>query len=229
MQSVQQLKEVTVRGCAITKVSTIVTININKAIENQSGINCPIGFAFMQFVSIPLIFKESQYFISELTGDLIIKVKGKNIESRRFSKKLINALSLCDNPYRIKFIPNTTQSFISESRKIRFKANFLIYLCKINFFLAHKYASFKDLYFSDSSDAIAYFHSATGNDETNNLCLPRTLFAAKTSRIFDNEGVIFIGAFLPSRSMHAWIIEKGTQPDRRDNIWHQYRPIAAIC
>ena len=183
----------------------------------------------MHFVSLPLFFKESQYFISELTGDLIIKVKGEDAGSFRFSKKLINALSLCENPYSLKITTNNTQSFNFLSTKVLFNAKFLIYLCKINFFLAHKYSSFKNCYFSDSSEAIAYFHSVTGNDELNSLCLPRTLFAAKTSRIFDEEGVIFIGAFLPSRSMHAWIIESGIQPDPRDNIWHQYRPIAAIC
>ena len=50
-----------------------------------------------------------------------------------------------------------------------------------------------------------------------------------STEIFNEEGVVFIGAFLPSRAMHAWVIEKGIQPDQRDNIWHQYRPIAAIC
>lgn len=183
----------------------------------------------MQFVSLPLIFKESQYFISELSGDLIIKAKEQGLSTCRFSEKLINALSLCDNPYKLDFSTSSPKSFLSTSSRIRYKAYLMIYLCKINFFLAQKYASLYHRHFCDSSEAIEYFHSVTGNDEINNLCLPRTLFAAKTSEIFENDGVIFIGAFLPSRSMHAWIIENGIQPDLRDNIWHQYRPIAAIC
>jgi hypothetical protein len=61
------------------------------------------------------------------------------------------------------------------------------------------------------------------------LCLPRSLFVSKTSIEFQNSGAVLIGVYLPSRIMHAWVIEGGAQQDQQDKIWHQFKPIAAIC
>ena len=167
--------------------------------------------------------------MSELTGDLLIQHGKINIRPYTPCEKVSEALLFCNNPYELDISKNPDSESEHISKNLRIKARILVLFCRINFFLAKQYASFKTQFFSDSGHAIAYFHSITANDEINRLCLPRTLFAAKTSKIFDKEGVVFVGAFLPSRSMHAWIIEKGIQPDPRDNIWHQFRPIAAIC
>jgi hypothetical protein len=59
-------------------------------------------------------------------------------------------------------------------------------------------------------------------------CLQKTLLAAKTSRSFASDGVLFIGANLPTGHMHAWIIEKNTQPDPVDRHWISYQPLFAI-
>jgi len=40
--------------------------------------------------------------------------------------------------------------------------------------------------------------------------------------------VIFIGVFLPSKSMHAWIIEDGIQPDPSDTMWINFQPVAVL-
>jgi hypothetical protein len=184
----------------------------------------------MRFIPLPTYFNNSQYVVSEFTGDLLIHQRSVS-GSRSLittSEKLTKALSLCDNPYKLENIQNNIDKLEPSNRNIRNKARFLILFCRFNFFLAKQYASFKTRIFSDSAHAISYFHSITANDDKNSLCLPRTFFAAKTSKIFDKEGVIFIGAFLPSRLMHAWIVENGIQPDPKDNIWHQFRPVAAI-
>ena len=67
------------------------------------------------------------------------------------------------------------------------------------------------------------YNAAAGSD-----CLQKTLLAAKTSRSFASDGVLFIGANLPTGNMHAWIIEKKTQPDPADRHWISYQPLVAI-
>ena len=77
------------------------------------------------------------------------------------------------------------------------------------------------------SDAYEHFRSISGLKQ-DTLCLPRTLFAAKTSREFKKSGVLFIGVLLASKQMHAWIVEDGRICDQRDTRWVDYRPVAAI-
>ena len=60
------------------------------------------------------------------------------------------------------------------------------------------------------------------------LCLQRAFLASKISKSFEANGVIFIGAFLPTGDMHAWIIENGIQPDSDDRGWINYRPLLAL-
>jgi hypothetical protein len=183
----------------------------------------------MKFISLPSNFNNYQYSMSELTGDLLIQHGKINIRPYTLCDKVSEALLFCDNPYELDISKNPDSESEPASKKLRNIARILVLLCRVNFFLAKQYASLKTRVFPDSAHAITYFHSITAKDDINTLCLPRTLFAAKTSSAFDKEGVIFIGAFLPSKLMHAWIIENGIQPDTRDNSWHQFRPIAAIC
>jgi hypothetical protein len=99
---------------------------------------------------------------------------------------------------------------------------------RFNFLLAQLYASATYPIFKNSRDAVFFFENHPSGVSQNVLCLSRTLFAAKTSQTFSRFGVILIGAFLPSRLMHAWIIEDGRQVDPYDRIWTQYRPVGAL-
>jgi hypothetical protein len=54
------------------------------------------------------------------------------------------------------------------------------------------------------------------------------LTVAKCSNSFKKNGVIFIGAHLPLKDMHAWIIEGNHQPDNEDRQWINYVPLMAI-
>jgi hypothetical protein len=58
--------------------------------------------------------------------------------------------------------------------------------------------------------------------------MARCLFAASTSKLFREKGAILIGVFLPTNSLHSWIIEEGKIADPNDNIWINYQPIAMI-
>lgn len=182
----------------------------------------------MEFNSFPYSTGEKKYFLCPWSGDLLIEQSKKETETRKSSEKILKLRSLCDNPYTIKKLDYTCNHIFDIFINLRINSILLIYLCRFNFFLARKYAQFKWPAFRDSVEAIEYFHSISPELEVNKLCLPRSLFCAQTSQAFKENGAIFIGVFLPTRSMHAWVIENGMQPDRRDNIWHQYRPIAAI-
>ena len=60
------------------------------------------------------------------------------------------------------------------------------------------------------------------------LCLPRSVFIATTSRRFKQHGTLFIGAFLPTVRMHAWVVEDGMPADSFDNQWIYYRPVLML-
>lgn len=183
----------------------------------------------MKFLSLPYLVGSLEYSVCPWTGDLlVVERESKNQVTSCLPEKVKIALDLCDNPYRLKRSNDNLNKELIQVKRVKLTKKILTFFCSFNFLLARKYSDFKGIYFSDSASAINFFYSITPSYQINKLCLPRALFAAKTSNIFDKEGVIFIGAFLPSRSMHAWVIEKGAQPDARDEIWHQYRPIAAI-
>ena len=40
---------------------------------------------------------------------------------------------------------------------------------------------------------------------------------------------MYIGIFLPSRNMHAWVIEDNLQTDEWDNYWILYQPLMMMC
>jgi hypothetical protein len=178
---------------------------------------------------MPFVVGNLEYSVCPWTGDLLVAERElKNQTTTNFPEKVKIALALCDNPYRLKKHADKFDASLNQLNRAKFARNILTIFCRFNFLLARKYSDLKSIYFFDSASAINFFYSITSSSQINKLCLPRALFAAKTSAAFDTDGVIFIGAFLPSRSMHAWVIEKGAQPDAQDEIWHQYRPIAAI-
>ena len=81
--------------------------------------------------------------------------------------------------------------------------------------------------FNTTEEAILFYRKLYPNEQMN-LCLPRSLFAACTSKTFKKEGALFIGVFLPSKGMHAWILEGGKQPDPYDDVWICYQPVAVM-
>ena len=60
-------------------------------------------------------------------------------------------------------------------------------------------------------------------------CLQRALTVAKCSKKFKTHGVVLIGAQLPLKSLHAWIVEDGVQPDPEDRQWVNFLPLLALA
>lgn len=79
--------------------------------------------------------------------------------------------------------------------------------------------------FENAQQASWVFQQITQDYQQKLLCLPRSVFVATTSKRFKEHGTLYIGVFLPSRNMHAWIIEDNMQTDGWDNYWILYQPL----
>ena len=79
--------------------------------------------------------------------------------------------------------------------------------------------------FENAQQASWVFQQITQGYQQKLLCLPRSVFVATTSKRFKEHGTLYIGVFLPSRNMHAWIIEDNMQTDEWDNYWILYQPL----
>lgn len=186
----------------------------------------------MRFVTLNARHRGMTYFLEKITGSLLcLPSQYKAPLSEISCSKVEEALRICHNPYLIKFqsaentINQGSHSIDAISLKI---ARQLVKLSSFNFWLSCRYASFGRPMFSDAAQAIRAFHCHTATQDRNVLCLPRALFAARMSQKFTDKGVVIIGVFLPSRSLHAWVIEDGIQPDSTDHRWIHFQPVAAL-
>jgi hypothetical protein len=182
----------------------------------------------MKWCSLSFSQNDHSYFMCAWSGALLESSGSDHSPQLIPVQKLKKALDFCHNPYLMPPSGIDSKESLNRNPREARKAERLISLCMLNFFLARQYAALSTPIFPDSRAAIDFFHNSTPKGDRSSLCLPRSLFAAKTSQAFKAEGVIFIGTFLPSRHMHAWVIEDGEQPDPYDKIWHLYKPVAAI-
>jgi hypothetical protein len=146
-----------------------------------------------------------------------------------YPSKIARALELCHHPYRLEpcaeaehRIPDETEPSNPDPTAIR-----LVRFCRTNFLLGRISASLRTPKFETALQAIRHFRGCIKENQ-DSLCLARALYAAKTSRRFAEGGVVFIGVFLPARSMHAWVFEDGRMADPDDHIWINYRPVAVF-
>lgn len=148
-----------------------------------------------------------------------------------FPTRVRDALILCDEPYRLQpdLPTNAVAHPPSNGRAASAVLRRTMMLHRAGFLLARLYAARRAPLFPDSRSAIAWFNRRTPSELYGQLCLPRSLFAAKTSAAFEAAGVVLIGTMLPNRTLHAWVIENRCQPDDLDRLWICYQPIAALA
>jgi hypothetical protein len=180
----------------------------------------------LKFVSIPVKFDNNYYIFNKTFGFLYSIKEQQNIKPLLSLKAEIYRDKL-DNPFLFR-------SQIERAKHVNVHFIYKIYgylLTKITFlfffggFVFSKLAKRK---FTNASDALAYFRENIQPSKQDGLCLSRSLFAAATSKKFINNGVLIIGVFLPSNSLHAWIIENDQIADDLDDIWINYQPVAMI-
>ena len=182
----------------------------------------------MLFHSLPIEKKEVCYFFESFTGCLLVNNREPQHLLKKIStSKLSYAVECCNQPYIITN-KNFKKQPVNISPIIKWYAKLLVWLCKHSFFLGRCFAKIGWTCFATTEEAICAFRQIFPTPQQADLCYPRTLFAASLSKTFKAKGCIFIGVYLPSKSMHAWMIEDGTQPDPFDNMWINFQPVAAL-
>ena len=182
----------------------------------------------LKVIPLPIFTNGSHYFFEPFSGLLLSKIGKLTCQISGYDSKLDFFLRLNNQPYKLSCNSFERKSIKKENSLLDFYAVLLTKFVKLNFTLGKVLTDLGRSNFSNSNEAIAYYRKHIYPNRQNDLCLPRVLFAAATSKIFKESGVIFIGVFLPSKSMHAWIIEDGAHTDPEDGIWLNYQPVAAL-
>lgn len=183
----------------------------------------------MPIHKLPLTRHRHTYFFEPFTGLLLARpVTEAPLAHHGTPPRVCAALALNDEPYQLRPIATPEQPHARIPWWLGSYARLLVRICRLSFGLAQLMARLRLPVYTDATEAILAFRKVFPGEAQQELCLPRSLFAAATSRKFRDHGVVFIGVFLPSRSMHAWVIEDGIQPDPFDGGWINFRPVAAL-
>lgn len=137
-------------------------------------------------------------------------------------------MNFVENPYAISLNSYPTVQRRHFSLRLRLYARALVW-AHANFYpLVWALSHLRMGLFENAMEATDAFCQIIGYQNQRLLCLPRSIFAATTSRQFKHNGAMFIGGFLPTRHMHAWIIENGQNAYRYDYSWINYKPLAVM-
>lgn len=188
-------------------------------------------WSFLRHCELPFEQGEHTWSICPFSGSLLRSPKTAT-DSKLIPAKVSAALKYCDNPYscesnlRDPLTPNCSEKTLEKLNRMH---GILERIGSSHFFTSKCYASIRSEIFEDSVaalDAIATLPSQ--KEYSHRLCLQRSLLVAKVSKSFRKNGVLFVGALLPTIEMHAWIIEDGCQPDTQDRQWILFRPMLAL-
>ena len=108
---------------------------------------------------------------------------------------------------------------------VKFYSRLLLFVCRYCYPLIFFIPKVVRPVYDNAGLANAVFYRLFPAEQQRQLCLPRALFTASLSKRFRTHGTLFIGAFLPTNRLHAWVIEDGMHADVYDNQWIQYTPV----
>lgn len=181
---------------------------------------------------LPFILENHFFYISPCTGALLRINKKIDKNTFKLNSKVKDALFFVENPFEMmsySLYLNNESFNLKKMKKIEHYHRILLKLGNDNFFLSRLYSSLGNRIIENTRDAFDFISQLDiQKNKRHELCLQRAFLASKISQSFKNNGVLFIGASIPSGKMHAWIIEGNTQPDRLDREWVMYRPMLAI-
>ena len=126
------------------------------------------------------------------------------------------------------FIVHCRSAKSNEVRITRFSRVYvevLLWAAKHCYLLIYILSHLRLKVYDDAQQASRVFQQCTKGEQQKLLCLSRSIFIATTSKRFKEHGTMYIGIFLPSRNMHAWVIEDNLQTDEWDNYWILYQPL----
>jgi hypothetical protein len=188
-------------------------------------------FKYLKHFELPYYNENIVWSICPYTGSLLKGKTDEKTNQENIPLKVFQALEYCNQPYLCKVnnkieISSSNDNLVNELNKMHDR---LLKIGNNRFYMTRLYSSVKKLMFENTNEAITYINSLPPQVEfKHQLCLQRAFLSSKISRGFIDNGVIFIGAFLPTGDMHAWIIENGKQPDYDDRGWVNYRPLLAF-
>ena len=182
----------------------------------------------MKTTILTVSFNNLHFIFQPITGLLLCIDTIKSTNKSFLDNKIKSILLLTNNPYSLNVSNNINEFNFKNSRRVNLYAKTLTFIASFSFKLAQYFSCLIPKFFNNTSQAIAYYRKNIYPNKQNELCLARALFAAATSKSFKEKGMIFIGVFLPTENMHAWIIEDAKIVDNEDGIWLNYQPVAAI-
>jgi len=184
----------------------------------------------MHFYNLPLKYNGNIYFFNKYLGLLLYRKESfnENQIDEEIPSSILKDYQLVLQPYNVATI-NNSSVYVNVSIVAKIYTKLLVLACEYSFLLARVITNLPLIRFSDTKQALQVFALLYPSSmQRNTLCLPRTLFVIATSKSFKKNGTAFIGVFLPTRKMHAWIIEGSSNPDTYDNNWILYQPVIAI-
>jgi hypothetical protein len=176
------------------------------------------------------LVKEVQGFwwtISPISGRLLkyyqrpLHLKNINIPER-----VQQALDLCNDPFKCKPSLPVEIDIQNSIKSLEKSYKFLNLLRQKSYYLSLLYVGYSRGLFRDSREAMAVVLQLCSNHtDYYQLCLPISLMTIKLSKSFKKNGVLIIGAFIPTGEMHAWIIEGDSQINFHDRQWINFHPL----
>lgn len=182
------------------------------------------------YYNAAITFKGKAYRFNRFLGVLTCSSKGSR-HSHTIKAHLaldkVRCLDAITNPFLMK--PSKMKEVVRQkepNKKARLWAKILTWLCAHCYPFAYLCSRLRLNLFDNAGEASQFYYSVYPSFKRQRmLCLPRAIFIATTSRRFKKHGMMFIGAFLPTVRMHAWVIEDGSNPDVYDNQWICFQPV----
>ncbi len=167
-----------------------------------------------------IVYNGQRYVFNPYFGALLCR----NDQSDTEEENHVEAYKYVENPYLLD-IPKNKNGNINSTLFAKLYANLLVFTCKYCFFLVNLLLYVRIPLYTDAREANSVFYKIFPYTQQKQLCMARAMFIATLSKRFKRHGALFIGAFLPTTQMHAWVIESGMLADIHDTIWIQYHPV----
>lgn len=181
----------------------------------------------MKIIHCPVNYYGEHFRFSRFWGCLICsqrKSSGNTLPVLSAEKQA--CIDAVRDPYQIRECMKTTEWKKKESLIAMLYARLLTWTCTHYYPMVNLFLWLRLDIFPSGNDASLFYYSVYPEmKRQQTLCLPRAIFIATTSKQFDKKGILFIGTFLPTVRMHAWVIEDGLHADLYDKQWIYYRPV----
>lgn len=184
-----------------------------------------------KYYDIPVSFYGKVYKYNKFLGLLTTKDNRENPLSNDVQLKVNEAKKLCLDAVSNPFLTHQDGK-TDNDKKIRHQRIALCWAQLLTWLNAHCYpmiylcSHLRFNLFYSARDAVQFYYGVYPSFKRQRvLCLPRAIFAATTSKRFNKHGAMFIGSFLPTVRMHAWVMEDGSNADVYDGQWICFKPI----